>query len=188
MTETDGDDGDSSEGTVGNGSSACGTDDVTAPWFPETIEPLTDADLTARRYKQSILSLPYATRTYLKRVMETARQSQELKTVSATIDRAYRIEVAHILDTEDVPVSRAEYNIKYTIPPEGWVADQEFPSPELVSEDALADAPVNDGRTQNYSTTSVVTEIATDVIPHVNGIESQADVTRRGLKRLVGEL
>jgi hypothetical protein len=164
------------------------SDNVPGPWEPDGIDALTDADLTARRYKQSILSLPYDTRTYLKRVIETARQSQGLETVSATIDRAYRIEVAHILDTEDVPVSRADYNIKYTIPPEGWVADREFPTPDLVSEDALADASVNDGRTQNYSTTSVVAEIATDVIPHVDGIESQADVTRRGLKRLVGEL
>jgi hypothetical protein len=164
------------------------SDNVKSPWYPDSITELTDEDLTARRYKQSILSLPYETRTYLKRVMETARQTQQLETVSATIDRAYRIEVASILDTEDVPVSRADYNIKYTIPPEGWVADHEFPTPDLVSEDALADAPINDGRTQNYSTTSVVTELAKDLIPHVDGIESQADVTRRGLKRLVGEL
>jgi len=159
------------------------TDDVTEPWWPDDIRLVTDTDLQAKRYARGQLSDPT---DYSARLVETARRAEGLETASATIDRALRIQLAHLIDSRGVLFSRDDYDISYLIPPPSWVDEQRFDQRDVVAVEDLPEDIDAAERSLAFTTAEVVYAILQDAIDDTE-YETLSDLLRDGLERLIGQ-
>lgn len=158
-------------------------DDVTDPWWPDDIRLVTDTDLQASRYARGHLSDPT---DYSVRAVETARQAEGLETASATIDRGLRVQLAHLIDSGEVSISREDYNIAYTIPPASWVREHYVNSYEILPCEALPDDVDPDERSIAFTTAETVYEILQDIINETEH-DTLSGLIRKGVERLIGQ-
>lgn len=159
-------------------------DDVTEPWWPDDIRLVTDTDLQAKRYARGQLSDPT---DYSARLVETARRAEELETASATIDRALRIQLAHLIDSREVLFSRDDYEVSYLIPPPSWVSEQRFGEHDLVAVKDLPEGLDPEDRSIAFTTSEVVYEMLQDAAEQTE-YDTLSDLIRDGLERLIGQL
>ncbi len=157
------------------------TDDVTEPWWPDDIRLVTDTDLQAKRYARGQLSDPT---DYSTRLVETARRAEGLETTSATIDRALRIQLAHLIDSRDVLFSRDDYDVSYLIPPPSWVSEQRFETHEVVAVEELSDGLDPAERSIAFTTADVVYEMLQDAADQTE-YDTLSALIRDGLERMV---
>lgn len=160
-----------------------GTDDVTAPWWPDDIRLVTDTDLQAKRYARGQLADPT---DYSARLVETARRAEGLETASATIDRAVRIQLASLIDNREVLFSRDDYDISYLIPPPSWVSEQRFDTHEIITIEDLPDDIAAENRSIAFTTAEVVYEMLQDATQQTE-YETLSALIRGGLERLIGQ-
>jgi len=158
------------------------SDDVSEPWDCEaSVLDLTDTDLQASRSAQGIASDPSRE---LHRLTETYRRHAELDTRSGVLDRAVRVQTAAMLDDPDIETgfTRETYDVAYTIPPEGWVAeyvDTADPIPRI-EEHEVAD----DDREIVFSTAPVVSEMYKRLAD--NHDQMYSGFVKAGVARLLG--
>lgn len=160
------------------------SDNITEPWDTDEIKEQTDVDLQTARYTTVHLSDPSE---YSYKLIETVRQNEVLETPSATIDRALRIELAYLIDTEQVSFSRVEYDIKYTVPPPGWIFKQEFEERELIP---YGKAGIEWANEEDRSVGTTTARVCKDMIDRAveEGItESISGLCRQGLERMIGQ-
>jgi hypothetical protein len=94
-------------------------DDVSRLWAADvTVEQMTDTDLVSNRADSQNVS---NRNRDLLRAAETLRRKEGHEDTSFTLDWATRIEHARAIDAGDVPFTRQDWDVRYTIPPEGWV-------------------------------------------------------------------
>ncbi|TKX52698.1 hypothetical protein EXE42_15670, partial [Halorubrum sp. SP3] len=129
------------------------SDNVSEPWWPDDIRLVTDTDLQAKRYARGQLSDPT---DYSARLVETVRRAEGLQTASAAIDRALRIQLAHLIDSRDVLFSRDDYDVSYLIPPPSWVSEQRFEHHEVLPVEELPDEIHPEDRSIAFTTSEVV--------------------------------
>lgn len=152
---------------------------VTEPWAAGTdVTDLSHTDLTSTRTSNSKVSDPSRE---LHRLVETLRRQQDLPSASETIDRALRVELAWALDQGNVPFTRADVGILYLVPPQGWVADQDFEDIPLVDPEDVPD----NGRSISFSTAPTCFEMAQAAIDEAE-YENLTDVVRHGVERMLG--
>lgn len=153
--------------------------DVAAPWTDGVeITDYTHTDLEASRTKTSKVSDPDGE---LHVFVETLHQYDELATVSETLDRALRVELAAVLDSGDVLFERDQYDVAYTIPPRGWLAEQTFEIVDLVAEGEVD----TEERVISFSMPPVVYEMAQDVLDEGVYV-SFTELVGAGVRRLLG--
>lgn len=157
-------------------------DDVAAPWWPNDVRLLTNTDLEAKRYARGNLSDPT---DYAHRLVETARRCEGLNTLSATIDRGLRVELAYLIDSRGVMFTRDDYDIAYTIPPASWVAEHRFSKREVLSVGQLPDNLDPTEQTIAFTTAEVVYEMLHDAQPQTDH-DTLSGVCRAGVERLIG--
>ncbi|TKX86466.1 hypothetical protein EXE43_08210 [Halorubrum sp. SS5] len=158
-------------------------DDVTAPWWPDDVRLLTDTDLQTGRYARGQLSDPT---DYSARIVETARRAEGLETTSATIDRGLRVQLAHLVDSNKVSLSREDYNIEYTIPPTSWVREQHFAQYEIVSCEELPDDLDPSDRSIAFTTADPVYKMLQDTVSET-AYDTLSKLIREGVERLIGQ-
>jgi hypothetical protein len=159
------------------------TEDVTEPWMVDDVRKLTDTDLEAKRYARGVL---YGADETVPRLIATALDAEGLSERPVVIDRALRVEVAALIDNRELPFTRDDYDVAYTIPPASWVQRQSFPERELVTVERAREMGIDVERQRyHYSTAEVVHEMIEAGID-AGVIDSHAAVARDGLRRLVG--
>lgn len=154
-------------------------DDLATRWTPEDLDVLeqTDVDLQATRVKGTRL----ADNEHVLHVhTETLRRRDGYENFSETLDVAMRVELAALIDGGETPFTRGDYDVAYTIPPEGWVADQQFPTTDLLDP---AEVTVED-RTIYVTTVPVVHEMLTAYTDASD--VTLSSVARDGVDRLLG--
>jgi hypothetical protein len=152
--------------------------DVPDLWTPEDLDirEYSDTDLEASRTFSSRL---YDSSGHLHGVLDTYVTHSDVEDRSAAADRALRVELAAWLDSTGPVHQRGDFDVAYTIPPDGWVAANcPQAAPETVVE-ANADAPH-----VNFTTAEVVNEIATAAID-TGAFESTTTVVEAGLKQML---
>lgn len=154
--------------------------DVSDLWQTDVdIRELTDSDLEAARNKYTRIS--DAGRN-LHNLLATVIDEYSLDNRSEAADCALRIELAAAIDDYDVLFSHDDYDIAYTIPPVGWVGDQEFETVSLVDADDVD----SDERAVGFSTAPVVFEMAQDAIQQ-GSYDNLSDIVACGLRRMLGQ-
>jgi len=116
----------------------------------------------------------------LHRLVETLRERDELPSWSETVDRALRVELAYLIDSGEVSFTREDYDVAYTIPPEGWVLGREFDAVSLVGEGDVD----SDDRWISFSTPIVVKEMADEAKGQVD--MTLTELVESGVKRMLG--
>lgn len=159
------------------------TDNVTAPWWPNDIQLVTDTDLQSGRYSRGQLSDPT---DYSHRVVETARRAEGLNTQSATIDRGLRVQLAYLIDEREVLFSRNDYDVSYLIPPRGWLAERRFDTHDIIPREDLPEDVDPEERSIAFTTPSVVYEMLKDASEQTD-YETLSELVRDGVERLVGQ-
>jgi len=151
-------------------------DDVAKQWAPDVdVTEMTDTDLTASRRDNSNISDP--TRE-LHRLAEAVNEYYEYDDLSWTLDTALRHELARLIDNDEVSFGREDFDVRYTIPPEGYVIEHEYDEID-VPEDSDLD------RAINFSTAPVVLGMA-DRVVHEQKHDSISVTVRAGLRLLAG--
>ncbi|MFT4948691.1 MAG: hypothetical protein ACI9CA_000813 [Natronomonas sp.] len=148
-------------------------------WTPEDLPILdqTDTDLqitrsTSTRVADSSHTLHIYTETLCRR--------DDYKNWSETLDMAFRVELAALIDERETEFTRADYDVAYTIPPEGWVSSQEFRTTDVLDEGAVE----VDGRTIGVAIPKIVHEMLTE---YAEGTEvTFSALARDGVDRLLG--
>lgn len=155
--------------------------DVEDPWQQDvSVTELTDTDIQVARNQQTrVADSGYE----LHRLVETLRQAEDLPDWGMTCDRALRVELAAGIDAYDIQFSREDYDIAYTIPPVGWIADREWETVDLVDED---DVDVSD-RTIGFSTPPVVHTMAKDALDE-GAYNTLTEMVETGVMRMLGRL
>lgn len=144
------------------------------------VRDLTDTDLQSSRNESMAVS-DSTGETHV--LIETLKRAQNMDTWSAVCDRALRFELAHAIDNYDVSFDRSDFDVQYTIPPVGWVEDQEpldaklVPPPEVDTDD----------RVIHFSTAPVVAEMTVEAVEE-GSYETQKSVVEHGLRRQLGLL
>lgn len=156
---------------------------VSEPWYTDDVNELADGDLEAARYTTVHLSDPTE---YLYKLVETVRQTETLEGPSETIDRGLRVELAYLIDSSEVTFSRVEYNIKYTIPPSGWISEQNYDKRDLVSYGKSGIEWVDRDAKSIGTTTPRVCKDMIDQAIEENAVDSISDLIQRGLERMIG--
>jgi len=105
----------------------------------------------------------------------------EVTNESETLDMAYRIGCADMLDSYTVPKQRPEFDLNYCIPPRGWVDRTVFRELDI-SEPV---EPESDNKYLQVSTPSVC-DIITDMLIKEDIVEHKRDVCLHGLDIMVG--
>lgn len=161
-----------------------GGDTVSEPWDTDDVEKLTDGDIQAARYATVHLSDPSE---YSYKLVETVRQNEALETPSDTIDRGLRVELAYIIDTNEVTFSRVEYDIRYTIPPPGWIFDQDYAEREIIPYGKSGiEWAADDDRSIGTTTTRVCKDMIDQAIEE--GVtDTISALIQRGLERMIGQ-
>jgi len=142
------------------------------------VTELTATDLEATRGRHTRVSDPDRN---LHRYLETIVRNTDLPNWNYAADRALRVELAHIIDNWEVDFERADYDIAYTIPPVGWIEQQDFEQLEIVDESEVADAE----RTVGFNTPEEVVEMAKDAVKQ-GAYETMSELVKAGAKRLSG--
>lgn len=152
-------------------------DDVAKQWAgdPDVTE-MTDTDLITSRRDNSNVSDPSRE---LHRLAEAVNEHYGYDDFSWTLDTALRHELARLIDSDEVSFGRDDFDVKYTIPPEGYVAQQDYDKID-VSEDSDLD------RAINFSTAPVVLGMA-DRVVHEKKHDSISATVRAGLRLLAGK-
>lgn len=85
---------------------------------PNDVMCYTDTDLTFSRNWSTRLYDP--TGEYRNKAL-AIQNKWDLEDLSATLDFATRIALAKMIDDNEIPINRDQFNIRYTIPPRGWI-------------------------------------------------------------------
>jgi len=154
-------------------------DDVAQQWADDPdVTEMTDTDLVASRRDNSNVSDPSQK---LHRLLQTVRNGYDYPDTSWTLDTALRVELARLIDTDSVSFGHEDFDVRYTIPPTGWVKQQRFEKLPVVNEEELD---LTD-RAYNFSSPPVVMWMADRVVDE--GIYSSvSDTVKAGLQVLAG--
>jgi len=161
-------------------------DDVSRLWAPDvTVQEMTDTDLVSNRADSQNVS---NRNRDLLRGAETLRRREGHEDTSFTLDWATRIEHARTIDAGGVPFTRQDWDVQYTIPPEGWVEDTyggtddyDVQHTELVPAEAVdADTP-----TVHFSTATVLLEMSKAAVAE-GAYPTVSDLVYTGVLRLLG--
>lgn len=155
-------------------------DDVAQQWAgdPDVTE-MTDTDLTASRRENQNIS---DTSRYLHRLAETVMAVNEYPDISWTLDTAIRIELARLIDNDEVSFGRDDFDIKFTIPQKGWLSQQDYDEALLKEEDELE----NTERNLYFSLPPTVEDMAKRVV-FEDKYETITAVVVSGLEVLAGK-
>jgi hypothetical protein len=107
-------------------------EDVAAIWDnTDDIREYTDRDLAySRSWSFQIHDAEQVIRPYIVAAHNTDFCS-DLDSLSATMDRALRVQIAKVIDSGDTRVRRDDYDIKWMIPQRGWVRRHTFETVEI---------------------------------------------------------
>jgi len=154
-------------------------DDVARQWAgdPDVTE-MTDVDLTASRRDNSNVSDPSRE---LHRLAYTVMEYYDYPTISWTLDTALRVELARLIDTDTVSFGRDDFDIRYTIPQEGWYDEQDFSEIPLLDDEDVDTSE----RGLNFSSVPVVLGMA-DRVVHEQHYDSISATVKGGLQTLAG--
>jgi hypothetical protein len=149
------------------------------PWKSDAdVTDMTATDLEASRGRHTRVSDPDRD---LHLYLETIVRHSDLPNWNYAADRALRVELGHIIDNWEVDFERADYDIAYTIPPVGWLDQQDFEQLEIVDESEVADAE----RTIGFNTPEEVVEMAKAAVEY-GAYETMSELVKTGAKRLCG--
>ena len=155
-------------------------DEIAEIWAPDVgVTAMTDTDLISKRnYNTNVSDPDYE----LHQLVDSLVDSERYPDRSYTCDVALRIEVAAILDTGTVSVGRADFDVKYIIPPSNWVSDQTFESVDVIN---MCDVDT-DERGLNFSTPTVVYEMGNRLV-NETGHDTLSELCHAGVCRLAGQ-
>jgi len=108
-------------------------DEIAEIWAPDVgVTEMTDTDLVASRSENTNVSDP---EYELHQLCATAMEHFDLPNTSFTLDYALRVELARLIDGDELSFGRDDFDVKYTIPQVGWFDQQEYETVELIPMD-----------------------------------------------------
>ena len=154
---------------------------VADPWNnAEDIRDYTDRDIAySRSWSFQVHDPKQHIRPYIIAAHNTDFCS-DLDSLSSTMDRAIRVQIAKVIDSGETRVRRDDYDIKWMIPQRGWVQRQTFEQveiPELTEDQEAVMTQVSAPPTCN--------EII-EVFQEEGLYENKRDVVFDGLKTITG--
>jgi len=154
------------------------TDDIAELWDDATsIMDYTDTDLQiSRNYSSRIYDPEYE----IHRLVEVVQDKYGFENPSETIDFVVRIELAAIIDGNEIMLNRDVFDVAYTIPPKGWVGQQTFEKLAIDDDTSGYDDPH-----LSYSTPSVCSDMMNRIRDETD-YEYNIEIIRDGLKRVAG--
>lgn len=153
--------------------------DVWDPWAADVeVSELTDRDLAQSR--TATMQLSDVNRD-LQTLVNQLLEWEGLEERSAVCDRALRVILAKLIDTEQVSFTRTDYGIKYIIPPRGWVSAQEFENRRQLNPVQTGSAGVR----IPFSTPPVVHEMARRTVEE-DVDENLSELVCEGVKLMAG--
>jgi len=172
------------------------TDDIAELWDDATsIMDYTDTDLQiSRNYSSRIYDPEYEIHRLVEVVQDkygfenpsetidlaSSEQDASRMSASQTVDFVLRIELAGVLDRDEIMLDRDVFDVAYTIPPKGWVGQQTFEKLAIDDDTSGYDDPH-----LSYSTPSVCSDMMNRIRDETD-YEYNIEIIRDGLKRVAG--